>query len=549
MLNWLKIKNLALIAEADIEFGAGLNVITGESGAGKSILLGAIALLLGERADKGDIREGAASCEISAGVTLPPIAVDALSPVLDGLAIPFDQTSPEIQLRRIVSRAQTRNYVNDIPVTLLTLKQIGDLLVDIHAASSHQSLLSPTCQLSLLDRYAVLENEIGNYAGIRADLKSLRAERDSALAGLPTQTEAAHLQMIVDEITRIAPEPGEDESLHARHQLAAHAKNVLEHSSCSISLLNGGENSIADQLGTVYRSIRELQRIDPEKTAPLMQSCDHLSETIRDLAAAIERFSADVELDEQAFAELEARIGALERLKRRFGPGLDGVLAQLDEAQRRLAIHRNASQLSKEFEQRENELLAALRRHAQALSASRRRAAGEFVERVKERLSNLGFPVCDLKAEFDAVEPGASGADRIELLFSANPGEPLQPLRNIASSGEISRIMLALKAVLAEVDAVPVLIFDEVDVNIGGETAKKVGNELWELARHRQLLCISHLPQIAARGEHHYAVVKQTVGDRTISSIVALSGEARIDELGRMLGGGKAALDHARNLI
>ncbi len=549
MLNWLKIKNLALIAEADIEFGSGLNVITGETGAGKSIMLSAVALLLGERADKNVIRDGATGCEISAGVTLPQIAVKTLSPVLDNLAIPFDRSLPEMQLRRVISRTQTRNYVNDVSVTLRTLKQIGDLLVDIHAPNSHQSLLSPGCQLSVLDRYAELEEEVEKYVQLRANLKLLRDERSSALAGLPTTTEVTHLQMVVDEISGVAPEPNEDESLRARHQLAAHSKNVLEHSMCSINLLNGSDNSICDQLGIVYHSIQELHRFDPEKIAPLLQNCDQLNDIIRDLTNAIEQFSADVELDEQAFAELEARIGALERLKRRYGPGLDNVMAQLDEAQRRLAINQNTSQLKQDFDRREQELLIVLEECARTLSAGRRRVAEKFIKRVKQHLSNLGFAQCDLDITFETIELGTSGRDRMEFIFSANPGEPLQPLRNIASSGEISRIMLALKAVLADVDAVPVLIFDEVDVNIGGETADKVGLELKELAKRRQLLCISHLPQIAARGEHHYAVIKKLSGSRTVSSIVALSREARISELARMLGGGKAALEHAKELI
>jgi DNA repair protein RecN (Recombination protein N) len=549
MLNWIKIKNLALIEEADVEFSEGFNVITGETGAGKSILLGTIALLLGGRADKGVIRTGASRCEMSAGIAISDITSKILKPVLESSDIPFDDDASEVQLRRVITKSQNRNFINDTPVTLQTLKNIGAYLVDVHAANEHQSLLSRTRQLELLDRYAGLDEETDKCAALCKEIKQLREERDRRFSDMPSAVEAEHLKLVIDEIEKISPEPGEDDEINARHQLAANAKTVMDLAGQSVQMLSDSENSIADQLGQVYRNVQELNRISPDKTQNILQTCDQVSEMIRDLSYEIEDFSSSIELDEQSFMELENRLSDIQRLKRRYGPGLENVLLELEKCRQRLEVYRDAEKLRQEFAEKEKKLLNELKDAARDLSAKRKKNARELSKLVRDKLRVLGFLQCSLEISFSEIEPGERGMDRVEFLFSANPGEQLQPLRNIASSGEISRVMLALKTVLADADAVPVLIFDEIDVNIGGETANQVGTELKNLSSCRQVLCISHLAQVAARGDQHYTVSKRVESGRTISTIGLLDKTGRVNEISRMLGGSSAAEIHAKELL
>ena len=551
MLNWLKIKNMALIEELDVEFNSGLNVITGETGAGKSILLSTVAMLLGERADKGIIRTGTTRCELAAGIMLNPLSMDSLKPILSEADIPFDADIPEIQLRRVIGKSANRNYINDTPVTLQTLKNIGTFLIDVHAANEHQSLLSRSTQLDILDRFGRLEPLRSQCTEICNKLNELREEREKTFAGMPSAVEAEHLKMIIEEIEKTSPEPGEDERLSVKHSLAANSRTILELSGSSVMRLSDGDDSVIDRLGDVYRDLQDLARIDSEKIDPLLAECDQIVDSIRELSVAIEDFSNRVELDEEGFSELENRISELETLKRRYGPGLERVLEACEKSRERLQVYSNSEKLRIEFQEREDDLNNKLKKVASELSKERRKAAKVFCKEVREKLKKLGFLQAEMDIDFNEIEPGGRGMDRIEYIFSANPGEKLQPLRNIASSGEISRVMLALKTVLADADTIPVLIFDEIDVNIGGETANQVGLELLNLASKRQILCISHLAQVAACGEQHYAVVKNVDEDsgRTFSTIKPLSTEARVTELARMLGASKAATAHARELL
>ncbi len=549
MLNWLKIKNLALIAAADVEFGGGLNVITGETGAGKSVLLSVITLLLGARADKSCIRSGEDRCEISAGISINDMVLIQMLPELESCGVEFDRAEPEIQLRRVITRAQNRNFINDTPVTLETLQKIGTCLVDVHAANEHHSLFNRAYQLDLLDRYAKLEPELQACAAICAELRALNARREELFAGMPSALEAEHLQMSVDEINRVNPQPDEDTELYGRHALAADSLKIIELSAAIVQQLNESENSIADQMGTIYRNIQEMLRNSPESESEMLQLCSTINESLRELSSSVETFSDRAEMDEEGFAELESRMSALETLKRRFGPTLEQVFDVLNEAEQRLKTHRDADQLRKDLDKEELTLKTKLLQESELLSDKRRAAAKKLTVGVVGKLEKLGFLRSSLDLQFSRVEPGERGFDQVEMLFSANPGEALQPLRAIASSGELSRVMLALKTVLADADAVPVLLFDEIDVNIGGETASQVGAELNALAKRRQVLCISHLPRVAACADRHYAVCKEVTDGRTFSRIVLLDNQARATELSRMLGGGKAALVLAQDLL
>ena len=467
MLNWISIKNLALVEEADIEFGPGFNVITGETGAGKSVLIGTISMLLGERADKSVIRTGASRCEISAGITLRKDIAKRIFQILDDAGLPFTPENPQLQLRRVITATSTRNFINDSSASLQTLKAVGDCLIDVHGPNEHQSLLRQAAQLEVLDSYAHLEKSLNGCSEICAKIKAVREKKEKLASSLPSPAEAGHLRMMISDIEKVSPAPAEDQELSARFTLAANSKNVIETASRTINTLNEAETSVSQMMGAVYRDLQQLEKMDPERVSPLLEKCDRISETVRELASGIESYTGNIELDEKEFHELEERLSSIQSLKRRYGPSLDDVFSALSEAKERLMEFENSEDIRKRLDAEEKELETELKILCAKLSEARKKAAEKFRKELCAELKKLGFLKSDFSVDFIQTEPGTKGWDKIDFLFSANPGEAIQPLRNIASSGEISRVMLALKTVLAESDSVPVLIFDEIDMSIG----------------------------------------------------------------------------------
>ncbi len=549
MLNWLKIDHLALMEHADVEFREGFNVVTGETGAGKSILLGTIALLLGGRADRGMIRTGCDRCEAACSITVPAAMTAPVTAILDGAAIPFDPEARELCLRRVITRSGTRNFVNDSAVTAQILKSLGECLIDIHSANEHHTIVSRGRQLRLLDRFAALEREVAACREAFERKQGLEAELARSLALIPSAREAHELQLTYDDICRVEPVPGEDEEVASRHQLAANSKSILELAGQAAAMLDGGEGAVADQLSDVYRRVTELCRLDPKGAEVLAQQASLVIEEVRTLAGDLEDYAGKLDLDEASFAELEERLSALFTLKRRYGPTLEDVLLARDNARERLELYARAATLREDFGRRIQDAEQELARAAEALGALRREAAQRLTRELQTKLLKLGFKRSKLFIEFTAITPGANGMDQIELMFSANPGEAPRPLRDVASSGELARLMLAVKAVLADADETPILVFDEIDVNLGGETAHQVGIELAQLARKHQVLCISHLAQVAVRGDAHFAVSKDVNLEHAASSIVPLDYDGRCREIARLLGGGEAALAHACQLV
>ena len=547
MLNYLVIDNFALIGHSEIEFAPGFNVITGESGAGKSIMMGALALLLGGRGDRGAIRTGADRATVSAGFTVPEERRGELAAVFEESGLPFDPESGEITLRRVVGASATRNFVNDIPVGAKMLARLGEELVDRHGAGEQLSLTSPARQLALLDRYAATGVEAARCAECARRLDDLERERLAFESELPAGEDLDRLRLLVEEIDRENPAPDEDEELEARQKLGANAREVLQTSGELAAMLTEGEDSLADRLGEVHRRLRELARIDGRTAEPLLGECEKLQEAISNFSRQIGGLADHVELDGEALAAIEARLGVLYTLKRRYGPSLEQVLAARDRAAERIDDFDRAAAKRAEFDRRAGELRRELAEAARELSRKRRAAADRFTGEIRGVLAQLGFADNRFLAEFTDVEPGAGGMDRLELLFSANPGEEARPLRRIASSGELSRLMLAMKTCLADADSVPTVIFDEIDMNIGGETANRVGDELRRLGKSRQIISISHLAQVAVRADAHWLVEKRVSGGRTESSVRLL--DDRAPELARMLGGGGEALTHARALL
>ena len=548
MLIYVKITNFALIEESELEFGPGFNVVTGESGAGKSILMGAVELLLGGRVDKGVIRNGCDRCMVCGGFAVPAGLAGAVGAILVPAGISFDPAEP-LQLRRVIGQSSVRNYVNDTPVSARLLASVGEQLIDLHGANEQLSLTVPARQLDLLDRYAGAEEAAALCGRIAGELEALAKEREEFDRQTPDEAERSRLELQLEDIDKVNPAPGEDEELSARFKVAGNSRQVLETAGQLTAALTEGEDSVADRLGSVYRRLLELSRIDEALAAGLLEECDRIQEDVSALSGRVAELADKVDLDPEALAAIESRLGELFTIKRRYGPTLEQVLAVRGEAFRRLELYRNTAVRRQEFERRKAELTAELRRAAEKLSALRKKKAAEFAERVRSKLGAIGFAKCVLEVAFSEVEPGPNGMDRVELLFSANAGESVHPLRKIASSGELSRLMLALKTVLADADSIPVVVFDEIDVNIGGETANRVGEELHHLGRNRQILCISHLAQVAARADRHFRVEKHTEEGRTFSECRELDAEGRVREIGRMLGGGESAVTHARAIL
>lgn len=548
MLKWLHIKNLALVDEADIEFSPGFNAVTGETGAGKSVLMGGVALLLGGRFDKSAIRQGTDRCEIAGEFRLDSVSEPQIAAILEecGLEPCEDST---LLVRRVFTPSGGRIFINSSPANAQLLRTIGELLVDVHSPDEAFGLMKNSAQLKALDRFAHLEPLLEQTAAAWASIREIEAEQEEFQKTMPDADEAEHLRKTVSEIEKQSPEDGEDAQLEALHSAASNSKTILEIAAAASAALNESDDSIMDRLSSVRRLLRPLENVDPDYADRFLSKCDEISDAVSELTDDLQSRASSVELDESEFAALEERIQILQTLKRKYGPEIPDVLAYLENARRRLDLFENSA---REREQLESRMTQAKNTHAGLcgkLTAARKSAAENLAEKLRREIMKLGFKRAAFQVEFSGAQPGPNGADRIEFLFSANPGVPVKPLKEVASSGELSRVMLAVKTVLAEVDEIGTLVFDEIDANIGGETAVVVAGELHELGTRKQVLCISHLAQVAARADRHFAVEKKTTEEAAVSSIRVLTQKARIAELGRMLGGGAAAERHAKSLL
>ncbi len=548
MLKWLHIKNLALVDEADIEFSSGFNAVTGETGAGKSVLMGGVALLLGGRFDKSAIRQGTERCEISGEFRLDSVSEPMVAAILDECGLePCEDSS--LLIRRVFTQSGGRIFINSSPASAQILRSIGEQLVDVHSPDEAFGLMKSAAQLKALDRFANLESMLEKTSAAWDTIRTIEAEQEEFNKSMPDADEAERLRKVVSEIGNQNPEEGEDARLEAIHSAAANSKTILEIASVAAAALNESDDSIMDRLSTVRRMLRPLENVDPDYAEKFLTKCDEISDAISDLTDEIQSHASSVELDESEFAALEERIHILQTLKRKYGPEISDVLAYQENARHRLELFENSAREREQLEIRMQDARNAHLAFCHALSEARRKAAGELAEKLQKEIIKLGFKRAAFEVDFAESQPGPNGADRIEFLFSANPGVPVRPLKDVASSGELSRVMLAVKTVLAEVDEIGTLVFDEIDANIGGETAVVVAGELHELGTKKQVLCISHLAQVAARADRHFAVEKKTTEDAAVSSIRVLTKKERIAELGRMLGGGAAAEKHAESLL
>ncbi len=554
MLSTLRIRNLALVEETALELPRGFLAITGETGAGKSILIGALNLLLGERADRNLIRAGAESGVVE-GVFDLGERCGALSAFLAEQGLEACEDGQLVLRRTITGAGASRQFVNGSPTTVAVLARLGEWLVDIHGPHDHQSLLSASRQLAIVDALAGLEGARKALGALLEERARIERERASLLnGGTDHALEVDLLRHQVQEIENARLDPGRDAEVEQDFQRASHSARLLEELQVAMDCLDGDEHSLMARSRGLGRSLLEMKRLDPAAQG-LVELHEQAASVWEELRAALGRYADRVEVDPERWRVLEERLNLLQGLKRKYGGTLEAVAAFGVEARRRLGrLERREEELN-----RLGEELAAvetrLRDAARRLSAARRRAIPALVTAVRRELADLGFRQGHFEVQFeeDTAEgalPTASGWDRMEFLFAPNPGEPPRPLRAIASSGEIARVMLALKTVLAAEDEVLLLVFDEVDANVGGETARVVGEKMRRIAERHQVICITHLAPVAALADGHCVVTKEVREGRSVSEVRWLAGRERVRELARMLGGQDgAALRHAEALM
>ncbi len=548
VLTLLRIKNLALVEELEWQMGPGFVAVTGETGAGKSIIIGALQLLLGERADKSLIRTGADVCTVEA--VFSGNGLQKLNPQLVEAGV--EPCESDLILKRTLSTTGTnRQFINGSPTTLSILKNLGDELVDLHGPHDHQSLLAPDRQLNLLDSFARAEEQLGEYRKHYRQLQTLLAEHAALdTAETAREQELDLLRHQISEIKSANLVAGEEEEIEKRYKLASNSKRLIELASAIANKLSESDGSVLSQLAETQRLLRELEKID---NSIAQFSSAHAASVVElsEIARALSAYAEKLDLDPEQLAALEQRVSLFETLKRKYGGSIAEVIAFGERAADRMQkIEGRDAELERLAKEIEN-VRAQMNRAGEALRKLRTKAAPKLSENIRRNLRDLGFRQSEFEAKLSTLdEPRPSGFDAVELLFSPNPGEPPKPLRAIASSGEISRLMLAIKSALAAHDEIPLLVFDEIDTNVGGEIAHAVGGKMQTLGRDHQVICITHLPQVAANASLHFVVTKDVARGRTFSNLREVTGKSRQEEIARMLGGkSESALKLAASLL
>jgi DNA repair protein RecN (Recombination protein N) len=548
VLNLLRIKNLALVDELEWQIAPGFVAITGETGAGKSIIIGALQLLLGERADKSLIRTGADLCTVEAIFTGKELQKLNTQLVETGI----EPCGDDLILKRTLSASGTnRQFINGSPTTLSILKNLGDELVDLHGPHDHQSLLSPDKQLALLDSFTHAGDQLEEYRKHYRQLQSLTAEHATLnTAETVREQELDLLRHQINEITSANLVAGGEEEIETRYKLASNSKRLIELAGGVARRLSDSDDAVLSQLAETQRQLRELEKIDNSISQFASAHATAVVE-LTEIARSLSNYAEKLDLDPEQLDALEQRVSLFETLKRKYGGSITEVIEFGEGAAERM---RKIEGRDAELERLAAEIETArtnLNRSGEALRKLRAKAAPKLSTNIRKNLVDLGFRQSEFEVRLSQLaEPRATGFDAVELIFSPNPGEPLKPLRSIASSGEISRLMLAIKSALAAQDAIPLLVFDEIDTNVGGEIAHAVGAKMKTLADDHQVLCITHLAPVAAAASTHFVVTKEVVRGRTHSQLTEVTGKARQEEIARMLGGkSESALQLAASLL
>ena len=549
MLRRLTVKNLAIVEDLELELAEGLTVITGETGAGKSILVDALALLAGGRGSVDLVRQGAqrllVAGEFDAGADVRSLLSDAGLPEADVVLL----------RRELTADGKGRAFVEDETAPVRTLARIGDRLVAILGQSSEQELVDSGAALDLLDGFAKAEGERRSVAAAAAGWREAKEKRETLEASRRERGQRLEmLEFQVREIEAASLEAREDEDLPSERERLLHADRIRLAGEAALAALSEGEDSAADRLGEAARAFSELAAIDPRE-AGHREEAEDLKRRIADLAAAARDAAGSIEADPDRLTALESRLELIGRLKRKYGATVADVLARLATLR---AEHGDLANIEDALERRAAEEEAARKAYrsaAAALSARRGAAAARFSNAVEKELRGLAMENARLRVALEPAAgdtPCATGAESARFLFAPNPGEPEKPLERIASGGELSRLQLAIRSVAAAKGGGRTLVFDEVDAGIGGRVAEVVGRKLRDLAARGQVLCVTHVPQIAALADRHFLAEKREARGRTVASVRLLEGRERVAEIARMLAGEKVpdtALKHARTLL
>jgi DNA repair protein RecN (Recombination protein N) len=551
MLQSLRIRHLALLDEAALDFEAGFTAVTGETGAGKSVLLGALSLLAGERAEKTIIRQGAPACEVEASLFFAePGRIDARLAELD---LPPSEDGVVILKRSLARDRPPKVTVNGSLASLASLQRLGECWIDFHGPGEPRRLLKEDCQLELLDLFGRAGGVLAGYQAAYRGWRGLAAERER-LADEAKMT-PDQIDFLRNQLARIeALDLGDEavEALERDFQRMNRAQELIERSQALAAGLTG-EEGVQGRIATLLREARQLEGIDPSNK-PLAERLSAVAVELNDLGAEFAALSRQLQFDPEQAGLLTERMNTWLELKRRHGGDLGAVRAARDELRRRLEVQSDLAGALERLDRRIAEAGRAVQEDARALRAVREKAARELAKAAARGIARLGFSKADfLVGIVPRAEPGPTGDCGCEFLFSPNVGEAPLPLSRIASSGELARVMLALKTILADLDGVPLLVFDEVDANIGGEIGRVVGGNLAAIAKNHQVLCVTHLPQVAAQATCHLVVTKDQSGVRATVNIepIQANRRARVAELARMLGdrNARSAIAHAEELL
>ena len=552
MLTELRIENFAIIDKLELEFSAGLIIFTGETGAGKSIIMDALEMLLGGRADATVLRVDAERASVEGIFKLSHANKQAVNEILQREDLLDDENY--ITLAREVRReGRSTPRINGRTVNVTLLKEVGKYLVDIHGQTEHLSILDAHTHLGLLDRFANVDNQLTAYRQTYSSLQTLRREL-SQLRAIQKDS-ARRIEMLsfqVNEIQAARLKPGEDADLQIEHNRLANAEILASGAQDALQLLDEGTPetpAVSDQLGRALSALNVMARVDPQK-ADLATRAETLLEGISEMSRELRDYLEVIEFNPRRLEDVEERLELIRRLQRKYGATLEDVIAFGEKTAGELESITTASEKMDELSAHEAVLLQDLAQRGLVLSEKRKATAQQLSSSIESELDDLKMASARFGVDFQTradpsglpIEKGLrvafdnTGFDRVEFMVAPNPGEGLKPLAKIASGGETSRLMLALKNTLARADQIPSLVFDEIDQGIGGRVGGVVGQKLWNLARQHQVFCITHLPQLAAFGDQHYRVQKLINNSRTTSEVKILDGDERLLELAQMLG-------------
>jgi DNA repair protein RecN (Recombination protein N) len=536
VLRTLSIRDFVIVDRLDLEFQKGFTVLTGETGAGKSILIDALALVLGERSDPGLVREGCGRAEIGAEFSVERSQRAQAWLEASDLA---DETGVCVLRRVLEASGRSRAYVNGRPATLAQVKELGELLIDIHGQHEHQSLLRPTAQRELVDAYAGATGQARDVAHAWREWQEARRRREVSQSNAQAlAAEREQLRWQVQELSRLAFSAEEWDALQADHRRLSHAASLQEAAEHALEALSEGEGAALALVGAVVARLSAAAEHDP-KLRDSLEVLEPARIQIQEAVYGLRHYRAGIDLDPRRLQEIEQRIEAVHGTARKYRVGAEELPRTLAELAERLAALGDAAS-AEELERRELLAGKGYREAAQRLSGERVRAAAELGRRVSEQMQSLAMAGGRFEVALTPVEAGsADGLERVELLANANPGAALRPLAKVASGGELSRLSLAIQTVASEVADVPTLVFDEVDAGIGGRVAEIVGRMLKQLGRRHQVMCITHLPQVAAAADRQWQVTKSELAGKVRSEVQPLERAERVEELARMLGGVK----------